>query len=120
MQDKSIDNALLALRASIIRDSLDGLVHVEALLAIRGVDYASQHVPRKIPADSCKHREVKLMVLEALRSGPKTPAQIGTDFMARKPEIAPDRAMIRVYRAIYKLRDSGALEGVGGLWKLAR
>ena len=36
--DKSIDRALLAPRKKIIRGNLDGLDHVEALLAMRGVD----------------------------------------------------------------------------------
>lgn len=86
----------------------------------RGIDPASQHVPRKIPCDSCKQREVKLLVLEALRAGPKRPAEIGAHFMACKPEIAPDRAMIRVYRAIYKMRDGGVVVADAGVWRLAQ
>ena len=120
MLDKSITSALLALRAQIIRGNLDGLDHVEALLVQRGIDPAAHHVPRPIPRDSCKLREVKLIIIAALRDGPKRPAEIGVYFMACKPEITPDRAMIRVYRAIYKLRDSGGIVSDGGVWRLAQ
>ncbi|MES2843723.1 MAG: hypothetical protein V4804_17035 [Pseudomonadota bacterium] len=71
MLDKTITNALLALRAQIVRERLGGLNHVEALLVARGVELAAHPVRRKIPADSCKQREVKLIVAEALRDGPK-------------------------------------------------
>jgi hypothetical protein len=120
MLDKTINSALLALRAQIIRGNLDGLDHVEALLVQRGIDPAAHHVPRPIPRDSCKLREVKLIIIAALRDGPKRPAEIGVYFMACKPEIEPDRAMIRVYRAIYKLRDSGGIVSDGGVWRLAQ
>ncbi|GGH60723.1 hypothetical protein GVY41_17250 [Frigidibacter albus] len=120
MLDKTINNALLALRAQIIRENLDGLDHVNALLIQRGIDPAAQHVRRKIPADSCKQREVKMIVLEALRGGAKRPAEIGAHFMACKPGVAPDRAMPRVYRAIYKMRDGGAVVKDGGAWRLSR
>lgn len=120
MLDKTIDSALLELRRQIIRGNLDGLDHVEALLAQRGIDPSAHHVPRPIPRDSCQTREIKKMILEALRDGPKRPAEIGAVFMARKPFIAPERAMIRVYRAIYKLRDRGGIVSDDGVWRLAQ
>ena len=120
MLDKTITSALLNLRARIVRDKLDGLEHVNALLVARGVDPAAQYVRRKIPQDSCKQREVKLIVLQALRAGPKRPKEIGACFAACKPEIAPDRAMIRVYRAIYKMRDRGGIVSDSGVWRLAQ
>lgn len=119
MLDKSIDSALLALRAQIVRDNGKGQDHVEALLRLRGIDPSVHHVRRRIPRDSCKQREVKRLVLEALRHGPKSPREIGAYFMACKPEVAPDRAMIRVYRAIYKMRDRGVVAKDGQLWALA-
>jgi hypothetical protein len=119
MNDQSITNALLHLRAQIIREGQGGLDHVNALLVARGVDPAAQHVRRKIPQDSCAQREVKALVLQALRGGPKRPSEIGAHFMACKPDIAPDKAMLRVYRAIYKMRDRGAVVRDGGVWRLA-
>lgn len=120
MLDKTINNALLRLRAQIIRDGLEGLQHVEAMLLLRGIDPASHYVRRKIPLDSCKQRELKIIVLDALRSGPKTAREIAQAFMRRKPEIAPDRAKIRVHRATYKMRDAGVLVGNAGVWRLAQ
>lgn len=120
MLDKTITNALLHLRGRIIREGQDGLDNVNALLVARGIDPAAQHVRRKIPHDSCAQREVKALVLQALREGPKTPAQIGAHFMACKPDIAPDRAMLRVYRAIYKMRDRGVVVSDGRAWQLAQ
>lgn len=117
MLEKTITSALLNLRATIIRDGLNGLEHVNALLVARGVDPASQHVRRKIPSDSCAQREVKALVLQALRDGPKLPCEIGAHFMACKPDIASDRAMMRVYRAIYKMRDRGVVVKDGGVWR---
>jgi hypothetical protein len=38
MLDKTIDSALLNLRRQIIQGNLDGLGHVEAFLAQRGLD----------------------------------------------------------------------------------
>ena len=119
MLDKTITSALLNLRAQIIRSKLEGLEHVNALLVARGVDPAAQYVRRKIPQDSCKQREVKMIVLKALRSGPKRPKEIGAYFATCKPDIVPDRAMIRVYRAIYKMRDRGGIVSDGGVWRLA-
>lgn len=119
MLDKTITNALLHLRAQIIRESKDGLDQVDALLMVRGVDPAAQHVRRKIPRDCCAQREVKALVMQALRDGPKRPSEIGAHFMVCKPEIAPDRAMKRVYRAIYKMRDRGVGVRDGGLWRLS-
>ena len=47
MQDKSINGALIKLRAQIIRGGLNGLVQVEALLIARGIDLP--RVPRAMP-----------------------------------------------------------------------
>ena len=69
MQDKSINGALLALRKQIIRGDLDGLAHVEALLAMRGVP-----MPAVLPAkrrDVARKGHMAAMILEALRHGPK-------------------------------------------------
>jgi len=92
--------------------------HVNALPVQRGIDPARHHVPRAIPRDSCKSREIEKMILEALRDGPKRPAQIGAVSMARKPHIARVRAMIRVCKAICKLRNIGAVVSDDGAWRL--
>jgi hypothetical protein len=113
---KSIDAALLALRKQIMRDDLDGLAHVEALLALRQVPLV--HVPRMKPADSCKQREAKAIMLNALRTGPKTAEQLRAAFGAARPEVAPDRVVIRVFQAIYRMRDKGLIVKDGEVWRL--
>jgi hypothetical protein len=117
MLDKTITAALLALRRQIIRENLDGLAHVEALLELRQVPLV--HVPRMKPADSCKQREAKMIMLDALRPGPKTAEQLRAAFAAARPDVASDRVMIRVYQAIYRMRDKGLIVKDGGAWRLA-
>ena len=51
IQDKTIVNVLHHIRSSILRDGLEGLEHVDALLCLRGVDPASLYVPKKWPND---------------------------------------------------------------------
>jgi hypothetical protein len=116
MLDKTITAALLALRRQIIRENLDGLAHVEALLALRQV--ALPAVPRRKPADSCKQREAKTIMLDAFRSGPKTAEHLRAAFAAARPAVPPDRVMIRVFQAIYRMRDKGLIVKDGEVWRL--
>jgi len=69
MQDKSVNSALLALRKQIIRGDLDGLAHVEALLAMRGVAMPAV-LPAKRP-DVVRRGHMAVMIPNALRDGPK-------------------------------------------------
>ncbi len=74
MQDKSINNALLALRKQIIRCGLDGLPEVEALCLLRGV-----HMSRVMPAKcktTARRGHMAFMVTDALRDGPKARKQL--------------------------------------------
>lgn len=118
MLDKTITNALLALRAEIIRDGMSGLEHVEALLTLRQV--ALPRVPGKKPLDSCRQREAKAIMLDALRTGPKAAAELRAAFAAARPAVPPDRVMIRVYQAIYRMRDKGLIVKDRGAWRLAQ
>lgn len=120
MQDRTITNALLALRGQIIRGNLDGLKHVNALLAARGVDLDGQRVPHKMPADTCERGEVKMLILEALRTGPKRPPEIAALILAGHPDIPPCVALRRAYRAAHKLRVRGFLVSDDGVWRLAQ
>jgi hypothetical protein len=116
MLPKSIDAALLALRAEIVRDGLSGLDHVEALLALRQVPLV--HVPRRKPLDSCGQREAKMIMVDALRGGPRTVAQLREAFAAARPDVAPDRVMIRVFQAVYRMRGKGLIVKDGEVWRL--
>ncbi|GGL62505.1 hypothetical protein GCM10011392_16410 [Wenxinia marina] len=47
--EATITASLVCLRARIVRDDLDGLAHVEALLRLRDVDPETLRVPPKVP-----------------------------------------------------------------------
>ena len=117
MQDKSIDGALLALRKVIIRGNLDGLAHVEALLLLRGV-----HMPAVLPAkkaDVAKRGQMTRLVLDALRTGPKTARQISAIIAPARPEISPDEAHRRTEVALCNMKYRGELVRDGRLCRLA-
>ncbi len=119
MLDKTITNALIALRKQIIRDSLDGLVHVDALLVSRGIDPAKVRVgPRRKP-DRARQGLMRLMMLEVLRDGPKTARDVAAEIAARRPEITPAAAVQRTAQALDKVRVAGLVRREGPLWRLA-
>ena len=56
--------SLYYLRSQIIREGLDGLEHVDALLRLRGLDPEAVHVPAK-RVEAFRHGEFKRAVLDA-------------------------------------------------------
>lgn len=120
MQDKTITNALIALRKQIIRDGFDGLAHVDALLAVRGVDPAKLRVGAKRKPDHARQGLMRLMVLEALRDGLKTARDVAAQIASRRPEITPEATHKRTAQALDKLRVAGLVKRDGRLWVLAR
>lgn len=71
LSEKSIARVLYYIRAEAIRDGLDGLDHVDALLTLRGHDPEAYHVPQKAPK-RFKRGQLKRMLMELLREGPDT------------------------------------------------
>lgn len=118
MLDGTITSALCRLRVKIIREGLEGLPHVEALLSLCGVRLTK--VSPAMPADCQHYSGVRPVVLAALQDGAKTPGQVGDAIMAARPVMDRKRAMIRGYRMLYKLRDGGVVRCEGRLWGLAR
>lgn len=117
MQDKSINNALLALRKQIIRGNLDGLAHVEALLTMRAVQ-----MPRVFAAKcptTARKRAMARMMMQALQSGPMTRRQLVDHISVLRPEVPPDRIYWRVDAALAKLHKAGVVGNDNGVW-LAR
>ena len=102
MQDKSIDGALLALRKQIIRSKGEGLAHVEALLALRGVPMPNV-LPPKAP-DAARRGQMRALVYEALRDGPKPLGDIVAHVEAARPELEPRAAYVRTTQALAKMR----------------
>lgn len=112
MLDKSINAALLALRAQIIRDGLSGLDHVEALLSLRQVPLA--RVPRKF----AQRQDTSRLALEALRSGPKRGYEVATYAKQATGDDLPDQWR-RMYQALHNLRRRGLVVKDGRVWRLA-
>ena len=113
VSENTIRNALLYMRAEILRDGLDGLEHVDALLAMRGHDPVS--VPRKVPK-TFKRNELRRMILEELRSGPMTGRELADRIAARAGRIDRESAYKRVYTAFPSMQHAGIIEKIGHKW----
>lgn len=119
MLDKTITNALIALRKKIIRNSLDGLVHVDALLVARGIDPAKQRIGPKRKPDQARQGLMRLMVIEALQGGPKRYAEISALVAMKRPEIGHDATHKRTGHALDRMQKAGLVKRDGRLWGLA-
>jgi hypothetical protein len=119
MQNKTITNALIALRKQMIRDNLDGLAHVDALLAARGVDPATVRFGQRRKPDHARQGIMRLMVKQALRGGPRLARDIATEIAAQRPEITREAAQMRTAKALDGMRLAGMVKREGRLWGLA-
>lgn len=111
MLPKSINAALLALRAQIIRDGLSGREHVEALLTLRQV--ALPTVPRKF----AQRQDTSRLALEALRHGPKRGYEVAAYAKQATGDDLPDQWR-RIYQALHNLRRRGLVVKDGLVWRL--
>ena len=114
MLPKTIDAALLNLRAQIVRDGGEGLEHVEALLALRGC--ALPRVVPKAPPRWFQRRERGRLILAELRGGPVRSRANVAAVSARRPELVPDEARRSVHAALAKLRAKGLVRHRGWAW----
>ncbi|MDF0601270.1 hypothetical protein P1J78_11060 [Psychromarinibacter sp. C21-152] len=117
MQDKTINNALLALRRQIDRDNLDGMDHVEALLSLRGVP-----IPRLSPArkpDVAGKGVMARMIIEALQAGHSTQSGVTAHVAARRPDLSEWDAYRRTSLCLARLKRSGRVVREGRAWRLA-
>ena len=120
MLDKTITSALLALRAHIIHQRRDGLAHVEALLIARRVDPARHIVRAKRKPDVAGRGIMRLMVLDALRYGPRCLADVVASVAAIRQDISPEAAHKRTALVLSKMKVAGAVGREGRLWRLAQ
>ena len=118
MQDRSIDGALLALRKNIIRGGLEGLPHVEALLGLRGVPMP-RVMPVKLP-DAARRGLMRLIVMDALRGGPMTLADLSRHVVTKRPELTYKAAYQRTSQVLTKLKLDGIVGRDGRMWGLAQ
>lgn len=117
MQDKTINNALLALRKQIIRGDGEGLAQVENLLALRGVDR-----PRVLPAkrsDVARKGQAQQIVLDALRLSPMNLRELSARMQSARPELTYDASYQRTGQALARLKAKGAVDRNGPMWRLA-
>lgn len=117
MLDKSIDGALLALRKQIIRGDGVGLEYVEALLILRRVQ-----LPRVMPAkkpDVARRGMLNLLLLSALRGGPKTLQEIVAFVAVHRPNLSHADNYKRTQLALLKLRMKGVVVRENSLWQVA-
>ena len=117
MLDKTIDAALVELRAQIARGGLAGQEHAEALLVARGVPL--RPLSRQLTAHRLPRNYLSRMILGALRGGPMTGPAIAVMVAARTPPITPDEAYSRAYSAVTRLRYAGLVVRDGRVWRLA-
>ena len=113
VSEDTIRNALLYIRAERVRDNLDGLEHVDALLQMRG--HEPCHVPRRTDR-RFKRGELARLILEALRDGPMTGRQIAEHVVIRRDGLAASEAYRRVYFALHKMQERGNVRHDGQLW----
>ncbi len=101
MQDRTINAALLLLRACIIRGDGAGREHVEALLAMRGVPLPPVWPGRR--PDAASSGTMKRLLLGALRDGPRPMCDLVGVVAAQRPDLS--RA------AIYRRTDKAVQPG---------
>lgn len=110
MQDKTINNALLALR----REGGEAQVLAERLLAMRGVNY----LPRMIQNPATRS-QMKRMILAALSDRPMNRRQMMAHVASLRPELTLEQLHRRTDTALWRLHVAGLVRREGGVWKLA-
>ena len=107
MQDRTIDNALLALRK---HGGTQGKL-AEVLLDMRGVE-----PPRYYQNEPAKRGQTARFVLTALQDGPKTCPQIADALALNRPDLARKVLLQRVYMALCRLESKGLVRREGRVW----
>lgn len=111
MQDRTIDNALLALHKRIAQGDGVGLEHVLALMQMRGL-----RKPRYYQRHPMRRGETVALVLSHLRTGPKTNTELGTAVRLARPDLSPKAAANRSYLALLRLEAKGMVQRDGQVW----
>lgn len=107
MQDKTINNALLALRKV---GGQQGKL-AEVLLDMRGVE-----LPKYYQTKPAKRGQAARFVLNALRDGPKTCPEIAD--MLDRPDLGRKYQIQRVYMALVRLEAKRVVRREGRVWLL--
>lgn len=115
ISDQTIINVLRYVRAQIIRDGLDGLGHVEALLQARGDNLGP--VPRKAPPQRFRRGKLRAAICTVLREGPLTGPQI-VERIAAAHELPYGTIYRSAYTQLGHMRRAGRIAHEGALWRL--
>lgn len=118
IKEDTIVAVLHYVRAEIVRDGLDGLEHVEALLRARGVAPDARHVPRKTPKHF-RRGQLRAAILRALRDSPRSGPEIAREIARETNGLTYEQVYKRVYIALYAMKRAGLVERDGRLWGLA-
>ena len=114
MQDRTINNALQALRK---QGGHQGKL-AEVLLDMRGVSWSGITQDRPM-----RRGQTKRVVMNELKQGPQRASQLAQVIVAMVPGITNRAATNRVYQALLRLEDKGkVVRDVGPqgcLWRLA-
>jgi hypothetical protein len=116
IKDETVISTLHYLRSVIVREGQDGLEHVDALLRLRGVDPDSLPMPAKRPKHFARGK-LRIAVMEALRDGPMTGADIARRVQGNGLDYA--LAYKRVYQCLNHMQGAGLVRSDGGKWRLA-
>lgn len=111
MQDKTINNALMALRKQV---GHEGKL-AEVLLDMRGVKWGGW-----VQDGPLGRGQTKRFVLDTLTDGPLSSADLGKALRAGRPDIGQTAAANRVYQALLRLEGKGLVRRDGRLWGLAQ
>lgn len=112
MQNRTINNALLALRRQIIRENGEGQDHVETLLELRSVPIPKPCAYR----GAFKPKEVKRAILSALSDGPKSGPELYRHVMGMRDGLTYADARVRASSALTRLKKAGLVRREGGVW----
>lgn len=109
MQDRTINNALIALRK---QGGPQGKI-AEALLDMRGVP-----LPTHRQSEPFKRGQAQRLALDALRNGAETTAHIAVDVLRLKSDITRRQAAHCAYLALLRLEGKGLVCRDGRAWRL--
>ena len=109
MQDKTINNALLALAK---QGGAQGKL-ADVLLELRGVEWSGIVQDRPM-----KRGGTKEIIIQSLRSGAMTSWQLGGVLRQQRPDVGQRAAANRAYQSLRRLNDQKLVRRDGLLWQL--
>lgn len=107
MQDRTINNALLALRK---QGGTQGKL-AEVLLDMRGVPAPAYYQDQPLYRGG-----TKAVILHALREGPQSTQGLGDAIRQLRPDISRRSAANRAYQALLRMEDKGLVRREGRVW----